>query len=683
MAYRLGTDVGGTFTDLVLLDEDTGEISVFKTPSTPRNPADGVFDGIKNFEEKTGQIAYFTHGTTVGTNAVLERKGAKTALITTKGFRDVIEIGRQSRGWPKPKIYDFFIDKPDPLVSRNLRFEVDERIDHKGDIVKSIDAEEIKQLSLALKEADIKCIAICFLFSYANNEHELEVKDIISEALPNIFISTSSEVLPEYREYERFSTTVLNSYVQPLVSGYLEDLKTRSEKAGILAAIHIMQSNGGLMTIEAAKEKSVHILLSGPAGGVDSAVFYGSISGYENIIAFDMGGTSADISLIEKGSPKLTSEGYIGGYPAKIPMIEINTIGAGGGSIAWIDTGGALKVGPQSAGAAPGPACYDKGGKEPTVTDANVVLGYINPDYFLGGKMKVDKDKAFSSVLQIGKKLGLDPLIAAYGITEIVNSNMIRAIRIISVERGYDPRDFVLVAFGGAGPLHACRLAAELNIPKVLIPPAPGISSAIGLLVADIKHDYSITRIQEMDKFLPSDINKIWAEIEEKAISRLKKEGVSSQSIMLHRSIDMRYKGQSFEITVPVPGGEITDNVINEITRAFDNTHDRLYGYSCDDPIEGVIFRVSAIGKTPKIRPKRLIKEGGLDGALKYRRKAFFKKYDDYIETPVYERDLLSPGNILKGPAIVEQMDSTTVIHPGQVGIVDDYCNIIIEIRED
>lgn len=683
MAYRVGTDVGGTFTDLVLWDEDTGEISVFKTPSTPRNPADGVFDGIKNFEEKTGQIAYFAHGTTVGTNAVLERKGAKTALITTKGFRDVIEIGRQSRGWPKPKIYDFFIDKPDPLVSRNLRFEVDERIDHKGDIVKSIDAEEIKQLSLALKEADIKCIAICFLFSYANNEHELEVKDIISEALPNIFISTSSEVLPEYREYERFSTTVLNSYVQPLVNGYLEDLKTRSGKAGILTAIHIMQSNGGLMTIEAAKEKSVHILLSGPAGGVDSAVFYGSISGYENIIAFDMGGTSADISLIEKGSPKLTSEGYIGGYPAKIPMIEINTIGAGGGSIAWIDTGGALKVGPQSAGAAPGPACYDKGGKEPTVTDANVVLGYINPDYFLGGKMKVDKDKAFSSVSQIGKKLGLDPLIAAYGITEIVNSNMIRAIRIISVERGYDPRDFVLVAFGGAGPLHACRLAAELNIPKVLIPPAPGISSAIGLLVADIKHDYSITRIQEMDKFLPSDINKIWAEIEEKAISRLKKEGVSSQSIMLHRSIDMRYKGQSFEITVPVPGGEITDNVINEITRAFDNAHNRLYGYSCDDPIEGVNFRVSAIGKTPKIRPKRLIKEGGLDGALKYRRKAFFKKYDDYIETPVYERDLLSPGNILKGPAIVEQMDSTTVIHPGQVGIVDDYGNIIIEIRED
>lgn len=683
MAYRVGTDVGGTFTDLVLWDEDTGEISVFKTPSTPRNPADGVFDGIKNFEEKTGQIAYFAHGTTVGTNAVLERKGAKTALITTKGFRDVIEIGRQSRGWPKPKIYDLFIDKPDPLVSRNLRFEVDERIDHKGDIVKSIDAEEIKQLSLALKEADIKCIAICFLFSYANNEHELEVKDIISEALPNIFISTSSEVLPEYREYERFSTTVLNSYVQPLVSGYLEDLKTRSGKAGILTAIHIMQSNGGLMTIEAAKEKSVHILLSGPAGGVDSAVFYGSISGYENIIAFDMGGTSADISLIEKGSPKLTSEGYIGGYPAKIPMIEINTIGAGGGSIAWIDTGGALKVGPQSAGAAPGPACYDKGGKEPTVTDANVVLGYINPDYFLGGKMKVDKDKAFSSVLQIGKKLGLDPVIAAYGITEIVNSNMIRAIRIISVERGYDPRDFVLVAFGGAGPLHACRLAAELNIPKVLIPPAPGISSAIGLLVADIKHDYSITRIQEMDKFLPSDINKIWAEIEEKAISRLKKEGVSSQSIMLHRSIDMRYKGQSFEITVPVPGGEITDNVINEITRDFDNAHNRLYGYSCDDPIEGVNFRVSAIGKTPKIRPKRLIKEGSLDGALKYHRKAFFKKYDEYIETPVYERDLLSPGNILKGPAIVEQMDSTTVIHPGQVGIVDDYGNIIIEIRED
>jgi N-methylhydantoinase A len=364
-------------------------------------------------------------------------------------------------------------------------------------------------------------------------------------------------------------------------------------------------------------------------------------------------------------------------------MIEINTIGAGGGSIAWIDTGGALKVGPQSAGAIPGPVCYDKGGKEPTVTDANVALGYINPDYFLGGKMKLDKDKAFSSVSQIGKRLGIDPLTAAYGITEIVNANMIRAIRIISVERGYDPRDFVLVAFGGAGPLHACRLAAELNIPKVLIPPAPGVGSAIGLLIADIKHDYSITRIQEMGKFLPSDINKIWAEIEEKAVSRLKKEGVSSQGIMLHRSIDMRYKGQSFEITVPVRGGEITEDAINEITRDFDNAHKRLYGYSCDDLIEGVNFRLSAIGKTPKIRPRRLTTEGGLQGALKYYRKAFFKKYDDYIKTPVYERDLLSPGNVLKGPAIIEQMDSTTVIHPGHVAAVDDHGNIIIEIRED
>jgi len=683
MAYRLGTDVGGTFTDLVLLDEDTGAISVFKTPSTPRNPAEGVFDGIKNFEEKTGEIEYFAHGTTVGTNAVLERKGAKTALMTTKGFKDVIEIGRQSRGWPKPKIYDFFIDKLDPLVSRNLRFEADERIDHKGDIVKRINVGEIEQLGLALEEAGIESMAICFLFSYANNEHELRAKDIISRALPNIFISTSSEVVPEYREYERFSTTVLNAYVQPLVSGYLEDLKTRSEKAGILTTIHIMQSNGGLMTIEAAKEKGVHILLSGPAGGINSAVFYGNISGYENTIALDMGGTSADISLIEKGSPKLTSEGYIGGYPAKTPMIEINTIGAGGGSIAWIDTGGALKVGPQSAGADPGPVCYDKGGREPTVTDANVVLGYINPDYFLGGKMKVDRDKAFSSVCQIGKKIGLDTLVAAYGITEIVNSNMIRAIRIVSVERGYDPRDFVLVAFGGAGPLHACRLAAELNIPKVLIPPAPGIGSAIGLLIADIKHDYSITKIQEMDKLLSSDINELWGEMEEKAISRLKKEGVSSQSIMLHRSIDMRYKGQSFEITVPVSGGKITENVINEITRDFDNAHNRLYGYSCDDPIEGVNFRVSAIGKTPKITPKKLTGEGGLERALKYYRDAFFKKYDGYIETPVYERDLLSSGNVLKGPAIVEQMDSTTVIHPGQVGTVDDYGNLIIEIRED
>jgi N-methylhydantoinase A len=683
MAYRLGVDIGGTFTDFALLDEASGEISIFKTPSTPRNPADSIFEGIKSFGEKTGEITHFIHGTTVGTNAVLEHKGARTALITTKGLKDVIEIGRQSRGWPKPKIYDFFIDRPEPLASRDLRFEVDERIDHLGNIVKGINIAEIKQLSLSLKEADIQSLAICFLFSYMNKEHELKTRDIISKALPNIFISMSAEVLPEYREYERFSTTVLNSYVQPLVSNYLEDLKRRAKESGIPATIHIMQSNGGLMTIEAAKEKSVHILLSGPAGGVNSAVFSGSISGYENIIGLDMGGTSADICLIEKGTPKLTGEGYLGGYPCKIPMLEINSIGAGGGSIAWIDTGGALKVGPQSAGADPGPACYGKGGKEPTVTDANIVLGYLNPDYFLGGKIKVDQDKALSSVSQIGKKLGLDPVIAAYGITEIVNSNMIRAIRIISIERGYDPRDFVLAAFGGAGPLHTCRLATELNIPKVLIPPAPGIGSAIGLLIADIKHDYTITRMGEMNKFLPSDINRIWAEIEEKAVSRLKKEGVSSQSIVLQRSIDMRHKGQSFEITVPARGGEITADAINEIITDFNNAHNRLHGYSCDDPIEGVNFRVSAIGKMPKVRPKRLAREGGLEGAFKYHRKAFFKKYQDYITTPVYERDLLSPGNVLEGPAIIEQMDSTTVIHPGQVGRVDDYGNIIIEIIED
>ena len=679
MAYRLGVDVGGTFTDLVLLDEGTGEISVFKTPSTPKNPADGVFNGIGNFEDETGEIEYFAHGTTVGTNAVLEHKGAKTAMITTMGFKDVIEIGRQSRGWPKPKIYDFFIDKPEPLISRNLRFEVDERVDHNGNIVKKMNGREIKELLSTLEENSIESIAICFLFSYANNKHELKVKDIISKALPDIFISTSSEILPEYREYERFSTTALNSYVQPVVSGYLEDLRARSKKAGIPTTIHIMQSNGGLMTIEAAKEKSVHILLSGPAGGVVSAVFYGNASGYENIISFDMGGTSADISLIEKGRPKLTSEGYIGGYPAKIPMVEINTVGAGGGSIAWIDTGGALKVGPQSAGADPGPACYNRGGKEPTVTDANVVLGYINPNYLLGGKMKIDRDKAVSSISQIGKKIGLDAVEAAYGICEIVNSNMIRAIRVISVERGYDPRDFVLVAFGGAGPLHACRLAEELDIPKVVIPPTPGIASAIGLLIADLKHDYSITRIQKVDKLSPSGINKIWGEMEERATDRLKKEG--AQDIMLHRSIDMRYEGQSFEIVVPAPGGEITEGAIDKIVKDFNRAHERLYGYSCDDPLEVVNFRLSAIGKVPKTKLKKLTKRGELGKALKHHRNAFFKGYGEYVETPVYERDLLSTGDILEGGAIVEQMDSTTIIHPGQMGMVDGYGNIIIKIN--
>jgi len=674
--------VGGTFTDLVIINEQTGKIDITKVLSTPRNPATGVEKGIRKIVEKIGiqtnSISYFAHGTTVATNAVLEHKGAKTALITTKGFRDVLEIGRQRR----PSLYRFDVDRAKPLVPRNLRKEVTERILFDGIIHEPLDEGEVRKIVKELKEEGVESIAVSLLFSYCNPTHERKIKEIITEVFPEVYISLSSEILPEYREYERTSTTVLNAYVMPVMDRYLGDLTDRMRRLGVSADLLVMQSTGGTMTSEVARKMSVHTLLSGPAAGVIGATYIADLVGYKNLITVDMGGTSCDVSLVDKGEPKRTTDGKIGGYPLKIPIIDINTIGAGGGSIAWIDPGGALRVGPESAGADPGPACYGLGGEKPTVTDANAVLGYINPRYFLGGEMSLDV-KASEKVISkhIAEKLGLDITEAANGIVEVANANMVRAIRVVSVERGYDPRDFVMVPFGGAGPLHASKLAEELNIPRILVPSAPGVLSAMGLLTADVRHDYVQTYHVKTCDAEPESIAELFASLEERGIETLVEEGFPVEKSIVMRYLDMRYLGQSYEITVPMTGG-FTHDSLKEAEQTFHREHERIYGHSApDEPTELVNLRVVVLGRNEKFKlPELPAAQDPVEKAMKEVRRAFFSEEGGYVECPVYDRGRLQPGHEFYGPAVVEQMESTLVINPDQRVWVDHYGNIHIEV---
>jgi N-methylhydantoinase A len=654
--YRIGVDVGGTFTDIVLLHEGSGEVRIHKIPSCPLNPVESIAQGIKDLGID-GEVGCFLYGTTVGTNTILEHKGARTAMITTKGFRDIIEIGRQSRGWPKPKAYDLSLERPKPLVSRNLRFTVDERIGPDGSVIKELAEEEVEGLIPLIKEGKVESIAICLLFSFANDEHETKVRDTLASKLPELHLSLSSGILPEFREYERFSTTVIEAYIKPIMDRHLKQIESRIKDLFPSCKVYILGSNGGVMSSAEARRRCVPTLLSGPAAGVIAGAFYAREAGVRNILTLDMGGTSTDVSLAEDMNIKLTTQSHIGGYPIKIPTVDINTIGAGGGSIAWVDQGGRLKVGPMSAGADPGPACYGKGNQEATLTDANLILGYLNPNYLLGGKMKVDKGEATKAISTLANKSGLGEIETAYGIVEIANSNMVMAIRSISVGRGYDPREFTLIAFGGAGPLHAIRIAEEMGIPEVIIPYSPGVISALGLLLADVKWDYSITKLMRADKANTEELEKVWDELGGKA-----KEVLGEEDIIFIRSLDMRYKGQSFEITVPFPGS------LSQAISSFNTAHKKAYGYCSTDPVEIVNLRLSGAVKSPQVRLKGSTKGDG--EALTGYREAFFK--DRYMNTPIYDRTLLSPGEILQGPVIIEQMDSTTVIPPGWVDKVGE-----------
>ena len=674
---KLGVDVGGTFTDVVGIHEDV-KVYFAKTPSTPEDQSIGVLNGIRALLEELGVapdcVTGVAHGTTVATNTLLERNGAVTALITTKGFRDVLDIGRQSR----PELYDLHARKPASLIPRYLRREADERMDYTGTVLVQLDMEELKKTIHELMEEGAESIAICFLHSYANDENEKKALEVIREIAPDFPVSVSSEILPEFREFERMNTTVMNAYVQPRMQKYVSQLRRRLDENGINSPLTIMQSSGGMMTDQIAAQKSVNTLLSGPAGGVLAAEFLSKITDYHNIITGDLGGTSFDVGIVQNGSIGITGEGVIEGFPVKFPHIDITTIGAGGGSIAWLDAGGALRVGPRSAGAVPGPVCYSKGGTEPTVTDAHAVLGRVG-EKLLGGKMHLDVAAARKAIEEkLAVKLNMTVEEVAEGILRVANSNMVRAIRVMTVERGIDPRKFVLLPYGGAGALHAVELARTLDIGTVVIPIAPGNFSAFGLLVAPIRYDEVCTYHKHEKDVSFDHMEEKFEKLEAEARKEMARDGVSESSVSFERKIDIRYFGQAYELTISVPNSPVNQLVWDKLVNDFSDAHERSYGFKKNDPMELVSLRLSVVGEMDK---SNLYSKGEISKELpkpKEIRKAYFM--GEWLDTAVYKRDALKAGNSFIGPAIIEETGATSVVGPGDKVTVDERMNLVVKI---
>ncbi len=680
MVWRVGVDAGGTFTDVCFFNQATGQLEVAKVSSTPSDPSRAVINGVREILQRGDDpmpVSYFAHGSTVATNALIQKKGVKTGLITTGGFRDLLELGRQQR----PHLYDLQIDKPVPLVTRDLRIEVKERLLHDGRVEQVLDEDEVRTAVRRLRDAGVRSIAVCFLYSYVDSTHERTVQRIIAEEFPGAFISCSYEVLPEFREFERLSTTVVNAYIGLVMADYLERLGPELHEAGISAHPHINQSNGGVISFETASRQPVRTVLSGPSSGIVGANYVAGLSGYRDTITFDMGGTSTDVSLILDANPKRSGDAEVEGYPVKTPMLDIKAVGAGGGSIAWIDGGGHLKVGPHSAGADPGPVCYGLGNTLPTVTDANVVLRTLNPDHLLDGQLKIDSDAAHGAIASLANRLGLDVMTTAQGVIRVVVANMARAIRVISVRRGYDPREFTLVAFGGAGPLHASRLARELDIPRVLVPEVPGLLCALGLLVADLRTDYSMTRLLDVGPQIIDEARSVVTTLESRATQWFDEEAIPAERRRVNRVVDMRYRGQNYELPVIIQDGEISEASLTALRAGFDRAHEQFYGYSApEETAQIVTFRLEAIGvvATAEIRPSPL-SDPDPSSARTGTRSIYFPESGGFVETPLFKRSLLSAGNEITGPAIIDQLDATTVILPGQHARVDSFRNLIIE----
>lgn len=677
--YRVAADVGGTFTDLFVYEEGSGETRIVKYPSTPENPALGVLAALERSGVEIPQVVFFSHGTTVGTNALIQRKIARTGLITTQGFRDVLEIRRGN----KLELWDAYQDVAPALIPRRYRREVEERVDYRGRVILPLREEEVRRAARLFQAQGIESIAVCFLHSYANPAHERRTGEILQEEIPEAYICISSDVLPEIFEYERASTTAINACLAPIVNRYLKGLVGLLRDRGYGHDILIMHSAGGVMTAETAVNYAARLTNSGPAAGAAAGAFFARLCGFENAITIDMGGTSADVSLTYRGETRITREWAVEfGHPIVFPCVDMVSIGAGGGSVAWIDEGGSLHNGPQSTGADPGPACYLKGGTEPTNTDANIVLERLNAEMFLGGEMRVDKERA-RQVIQdrIAARLGYSAVEAADAIIRIANANMIDAIRLISVRKGYDPREFVLVGFGGAGPLHCTALARELEIPKVIIPPWPGLTSAIGCLLVDLRHDFSKTVIMSVqDPAVPS-LEEELAALEREAAERLREEGVPEGQIQILRYLDMRYLGQWRSLTVSCPRPLDAGSIV-QACESFHREHEREYRYSRrEQEIEIHGLRVSGLGMTAKPQFRKHTGTGSREAALKGVRPVYFGEAGGFTEAAVYDRSRLSPGVMLQGPAVVEQMDSTVVIHPGMRAIADEYLNLIIDVR--
>jgi len=666
----LGIDVGGTFTDLVLYDEATGAIRLEKTPSTPRDHAEGMMTGIGRLAVELERVERIAHGTTVATNTALERSGARTAVITTRGFRDVLEVGRGNR----VVLYDIKATRPPGLVPRSLRLEVDERTLFDGTVLRAPAPEELERVVQALRAAGVQAVAVCYLHAYANDDNERRTKAAIVTALPEVFVSTSSEVLPEYREYERFATTVLNVYVAPRVRRYLTSIAARLAERGYRRPLAVMTSNGGTLPAERVVDFPVHSMLSGPAAGVIGAAHVGGVSGHANLITYDMGGTSTDVCLVRDGQFAMTTEGRVGTLPNKVLQLEINSIGAGGGSIAWLGAGGFLNVGPQSAGAAPGPACYGRGGEEPTVTDANVVLGRLGTVEPLGGEIRLDAGRARTAVARLAGALGIDAVLLADGIVKLAVVKMTGAIKEISIMRGHDPRAFALFAYGGAGPLHAAFIAAELGMSRVVVPPMPGNFSAFGLLVADVRHDEVRTRVTRTAELELAELQRLFGELTARARARLAEDGFAPAAMRVQASLDMRYVGQAFELSVPFDAGLAA---MKDVDRAFYAAHEARYAHATADPVEIVSLRVSAYGVGAKPALPRARKDGSVPAARLAERAVLFDAVP--TATAVYARDRLPSGAALEGPALIEEAGTTTVVPPGFRAGVDAHANLILE----
>jgi N-methylhydantoinase A len=675
---RIAVDIGGTFTDLVAVD-DGGRVHRSKSLTTPDDLARGINDCLRSANIDVTGASFFVHGSTVTINAVLERKGARTGLITTQGFRDVYEIGRGNR----PEGYNLFFKRPVPLVPRDLRLEVDERLYATGEVLKALDEKSAAATISALKRAGVESVAVCLLHSYANAAHEQRLGTLLHQQFPEAYVSLSHEILREFREYERTSTTVLNSYVGPLVSRYLVSLEKMLGDAGFRGTFRVMQSNGGVMSAETAKKMPVTMMESGPVAGVIAAAQLGESLDCRHIISFDMGGTTAKSSLIKDFHPEVTSSYYVGGYvtghPMMLPVVDIVEVGNGGGSIAWIDPAGGLKVGPQSAGAAPGPACYGYGGTEPTVTDANLIAGRIDPEYFLGSGIRLQRDRAAQAITEkIGKPLGLSLEEAALGILTIANFNMSLSVRAVSVEKGYDPRDCVLVPSGGGGALHAMAIARELSVPRVIIPPMPAHFSALGMLMADLKHDYVQTFVRELAETTGAQIADAFAVLEKSASDTLTEEGSKPEQILLRRFLDMRYRGQEYTLPVPVTEDLRSIADFGAIRARFDQLHQEHYGHSAPkEPVMMVNLRLSALGKFDNKLPLSLVSRGEERGERGRRPVIFDSKA---VDCPIYLRAGFAADDCLIGPAAIEEVGATILVYPGDKMQVNEFGHLVIDV---
>ncbi|MDN4075458.1 hydantoinase/oxoprolinase family protein [Fictibacillus terranigra] len=676
---RIATDIGGTFTDLVYVDE-LGKVGIAKSHTTPPHFENGVMDVIEKSEIDQASIQTFIHGTTVIINALTERKGVKTGLITTEGFRDVLEIARGNR----PDLFNVRYQKPAPFVPRYLRQEVNERLNYRGDILSPLDSEQVKEIVEHFKTEEVEAIAVAYLHSYVNPIHEKRTIEIIKEVWPDVAVTASHEVTKEWREYERTSTTVLNSYVKPIAASYVNRLEQKLLEKKSKSQNYIMQSNGGTTTFTQAKETPINMVESGPVAGIYGAAVLGELIGEENIIAFDIGGTTAKCSLISKGEVKVSTDYYIekndrnAGYPIKVPVVDIVEIGNGGGSIAWMDEGGSLKVGPHSAGAIPGPVAYGQGGTEPTTTDANLLSGRLSPKNF---DYEVDLTRVKKAIKEkVADHFGITEEEGALGIIRIANSNMLNALKLISVRKGYNPREFTLVAFGGGGSMHAPALAKELGVKKVVVPVASSVFSAWGMLMTDLRHDYIQTFIQRLHGTDLDTFNNEWTKLENQAMTQYQEEGVSEDRILFTRFADMRYLGQEHTVKVPVPEGELTESSLKEVIHRFHDLHEKNYTFKLEEaPTEIVNLHLTAFGTVQKPELHKLeSKNQSIQAAIKEVRNVFYEE-KGWSKTNVYDRDLLGPAMTVHGPSIVEEPSATTVLYPGQTLTVDDYGNLIID----